>query len=439
MDATAISILVFFVLVFLLGVPGNILTIRVKTKRRRKTSTQTFIIILACADLFLCVFASTAVVGLSITDELFSAKACRGVYAICVASVVQSLLMMTSIAADRCAIMCYPHRKRLDTKYTCLVAGGCLVIATIFAITIGLNTTIQSYGGLVYRCNVDSGSWGMPFQKAMAGLAAFCVIVIILLYAKVYCALRKHRRVQVALGPNLSQDNSSIANKQCSLIHQSRMGPRSGRKSDIGAFDQRRTPNSGGYVATVSSKVHNQCHDERVVREACFNDQEESSNVLVPENPERNQTLAYREQGGQDGNNLPDTLAPNHAHTSKDTDRTLPGNPAGHRATRERMVNESEEIRMKQLCRSERQATTMMLVVTIILIVSWCPSVVSFVAPVQDMVHIAKNKPALYVLLYLLKLTVFISNATNPLVYTLMNKRFRDEAKKMKERSQKVA
>nr|XP_054766929.1 uncharacterized protein LOC129274098 [Lytechinus pictus] len=423
MDATTISILVFFILVFLLGVPGNILTIRIKTKRRRKTSTQTFIIILACADLFLCVFASTAVVGLSITDELFSAKACRGVYTICVASVVQSLLMMTSIAADRCAIMCFPHRKRLDTKYTCLVAGGCLVISTMFAITIGLNTTVQSYGGLVHRCYVVSGSWGMPFQKAMAGLAAFCVIVIILLYAKVYCALRKHRRVQVALGPNLSQDNSSIANKQCSLVHQCRMGPRSGSKSDTGAFDQRKAPNFGGYVATVSSKVHNQCHDERVVREACFNDQEESSNVLVPERPERNQTLAYREQGGQHGNNIPDTLAQHHAHTSKDTDGTHPWHGAG----RERMRNESEGIRMKRLCRSERQATKMMLVVTIILIVSWCPSVASFVAPVQDMVHIAKNKPALYVLLYLLKFTVFISNATNPLVYTLMNKRFRDE------------
>lgn len=427
MDATTISMLVFFNLLFLLGVPGNLLTIRIMTKRRRKTSTQTFIIILACFDLFVCVFAFIAVIGLSITDEIFSLKSCRGVYSICIVSIMQSLLVMTAIAADRYSIVCYPHRKRMTTRSTYLVAGGCLAISTMFATTIGINTrAVQaSDGDLVHRCYMAPDSWGISFKKGMIGLAALCIVAVILLYLMVYWKLRKHRRVQAGLGSNLEQDDSS-STKQCFSVPQSRTKPQDVLgvgETERTVLDQREKPSCAGNVATVSSTVHGKCQDKRVILEASFIEQMESSQ-LPTEMPTIKQNLIYNEGNENDGNQLSDSIARQLVKTPKGNNAVpsfkLDKRPSG---------NGLEGIRgVGSISRSERQATNMMLVVTVILVVSWCPSIVSFATPDQDLVYIAKSKPVLYVVIYLLKFTVFIGNAINPFVYTFMNKRFREES-----------
>ncbi|XP_011661506.2 uncharacterized protein LOC105437029 [Strongylocentrotus purpuratus] len=395
------------------------------TKRRRRTSTQTFIIILACFDLFLCVFAFIAVIGLSITDEIFSLKSCRGVYSICIVSVMQSLLVMTAIAADRYSTVCYPHRKRLTTRSTCLVAGVCLAISTMFATTIGINVrAVQaSYGDLVHRCYMAPDSWGISFKKGMIGLAALCIVAVILLYLMVYWKLRKHRRVQAGLGSNLVQGDSTRT-KQCLSVPQSRM-----KSQDVGVgetertvLDQREKPSCAGKVATVSSTVHGKCQDKRVILEASFIEQRESSQ-LPTTMPKMKQNLIYNEGNINDRNQLSDSIA-RQLVKSPEANNAVPS----FKLDKRHKGNGLEGIRVGSISRSERQATNMMLVVTIILVVSWCPSIVSFATSNQDLVHVAKSKPALYVVIYLLKFTVFISNAINPFVYTFMNKRFREES-----------
>ncbi|XP_038068568.1 C5a anaphylatoxin chemotactic receptor 1-like [Patiria miniata] len=185
--------------VFVFGVPGNCLILRVYWTKARKTSTHVLIMALAWADLSVCLSMSTMIVKLalecggnganSIFFSLIATFADIGVPA--------SLGITALIAADRYDCICRPQ-KRYCTPRRAKVA---VFVVVLFSVMLGFPGGIREY---LYP-PILSINLLQPIAETIAVLTAF--VTIGLCYGKVYAAILKHVKVGGILERTLTQDD----------------------------------------------------------------------------------------------------------------------------------------------------------------------------------------------------------------------------------------
>ncbi|XP_069612018.1 C3a anaphylatoxin chemotactic receptor [Ranitomeya imitator] len=117
---------VFFVVTFLVGVPGNILVLWVTGWKMKKTVNTVWFLNLAVADIACCLSLPFSTVQLYYQEWLFGAALCKIIPAMVVLNMFASVFTLVAISVDRCIQVVLPvwaqnHRSLRMAWLICLV------------------------------------------------------------------------------------------------------------------------------------------------------------------------------------------------------------------------------------------------------------------------------------------------------------------------------
>lgn len=201
------------IVVFLLGVPGNALIIRVFAKKQRKSSTHIFILGLAIADLYVCLATAALVAYWFFEYSIDNPWVCQGGYFSIVLGVYFSLFVTTVIAVERYYAVCRPLDK-VVTPFRARLAMFLSVLAAVIvsapSITFSDIVEGKKNNVTVYMCwpaPDDIVEWGSA--SGMYSVYVISLIMVAILYSKVYYTIRTK-----VLGPTLStKPKASVKSK----------------------------------------------------------------------------------------------------------------------------------------------------------------------------------------------------------------------------------
>ena len=186
-------------LVFVLGVPGNALIIRVFAKKRRKTSTHVFILGLAIADLYVCITTAAMIAYWFLEYDIDSPWVCQCGYYSIVLGVYYSLFVTTVIAVERYYAVCKPH----DKIVTPFRARAAMVLSVVAAAVVSAPSILFSdvIEGTVVDEHHENTTvhmcWPAPDDipewigaTAMYSIYVISLVLVAGLYGKVYTTIR---------------------------------------------------------------------------------------------------------------------------------------------------------------------------------------------------------------------------------------------------------
>ncbi|XP_072047172.1 uncharacterized protein [Amphiura filiformis] len=246
---------VLHALVFILGVPGNALIIRVFAKKQRKTSTHIFILGLAIADLYVCLSTAALIAYWFFEYDIASSLVCQGGYFSVVLGVYYSLFITTVIAIERYYAVCKPHEKivtpfraRLAVVLSVVAAAFVSAPSLLFSDVIEGTVLDENFNNrTVYMC------WPAPDDiaewigaSAMYSIYVLSLVLVAALYGKVYTTIRDK-----VLGPTLSMRPGLSASMR-SIDSTSRRS-----STPLSKIDEAETDNIGKISTTQSPAKSN--------------------------------------------------------------------------------------------------------------------------------------------------------------------------------------
>ncbi|KAK3094618.1 hypothetical protein FSP39_004088 [Pinctada imbricata] len=211
--------IVFYAIIFLLGVSGNTLVVYVVARNKSmQTITNIFITNLAVSDILMCFLAIPFTpLGYFLNSWMFGEVLCHIVPMSQAISVYVSTLTSTAIAVDRYFVIVYPFKPRMKI-FVCL-----LMIVAIWIISISISLPLGIYMSLKpdgenFMCTED---WPRPqagqFFTVTSLVLQYVVpcSIITYCYTKVSLALKKRSRTKIGSGSkNRERDEMEIRRKR---------------------------------------------------------------------------------------------------------------------------------------------------------------------------------------------------------------------------------
>ncbi|XP_038068559.1 D(2) dopamine receptor-like [Patiria miniata] len=421
-----VFMLIFKAAVFVFGVPGNCLILRVYWTKARKTSTHVLIMALAWADLSVCLSMSINIVELalkcagngadSIFFSLIATFADKGV--------AVSLGITAVIAVDRYDCICRPQ-KRYCTPRRAKVA---VFVVVLFSVMLGIPGGIREY---LYP-PILSIDLLEPIAETIAVLIAF--VTIGLCYGKVYAAILKHVQVGGIPERTLTQDDQVTFN-----IDKDRTIPSTQRTSPV-------------QLTTIRSPTTKRRNGSNRNSKTC------STQPLsdAPARVEANASIVDNEVSTI---NLPNTICTTHASFSRRKVLDIPQNANGKlvnpaerdskvglksvsQAVSEQGCSKGEDTNHREATDAgrrhapkrmggavlQRKTTKMLFITSVIFLLTWLPDLIDNAKEIAYLSDSNIDSTFSYISEWL-SFTIFINNAINPLIYGLANKRFRKDCK----------
>ncbi|XP_038068557.1 histamine H1 receptor-like [Patiria miniata] len=419
--------------VFVFGVPGNCLILRVYWTKARKTSTNVLIMALAWADLSVCLSMTVNIVGYALEcggngGDFIIFWLMATVVRIGVAA---SLGITAVIAVDRYDCICRPQRRYCTPRWAKVAVFGVMLFSVIVNIPGGINE-YPLYPPTLGIYILE------PVSQTTAVLIA--LVIIVLCYGKVYAAILKHVKVEGIPERTLTQDDQmQVASKidkdrtmpstqstmprrvQLSAIHShaTKTGNGSERNSKCSAkptshglsrIDAHSTPIVDNEVSTVNLP-NSICTTRASTSRPDIPEVPQNANGKLVHPAERDSKVglksvsqAVSEQGCSKGGDT------NHREAT-DT---------GRRHAPKRVVGTV----------LQRKTTKMLFITTVVFLLTWLPDLIS---NAMEIAYFAGSdidpESTFRIILDWLSFTIFINNAINPLIYGLANKRFRKDCK----------
>ncbi|XP_038068547.1 D(2) dopamine receptor A-like [Patiria miniata] len=427
-DTSILAITLFVrAVVFVIGVPGNCLILRVYWTKARKTSTHILIMALASTDLYVCLILSISIVGLALecggNGEDFS-MLIRTFWYI---GIVASFCITAAIAVDRYDCICRPQRRYCTPRRAKVAAFVIVLFSVLFCIP----GSIRDY---LYPPMLGIDLL-VPIAENIAMLIALVTIGIC--YGNVYAAVLRHVKVG-AIPERTSTQDDQVATK----IDKDRTIPPTQsalpKKNHLSAINNHMAKRGNG--SDRNSKCSTQPPSDAPVRI--------EANTSVVDN-EVSTVI-----------NLADTSStPHQASTSRLDILEVPQNTNGNlvnpaerdfkvgpqsvsQAVSEQDCSKGGD---KNLCGDtntlrrhapkrmggavlQRKTTKMLFITSVVFLLTWLPDLI------DNAIHIAylagsniDPESTFYNIWNWLSFTIFINNAINPLIYGLANKRFRKD------------
>ncbi|XP_038068500.1 vasopressin V1a receptor-like [Patiria miniata] len=134
-DTSILAITLFVkAVVFVFGIPGNCLILRVYWTKARKTSTHVLIMALAWADLSVCLILSISIVGLALECGGNGRDFSMLITTLWDIGIGASFGITAAIAADRYDCICRPQRRYCTPRRAKVAAFVILLFSVIFSI-----------------------------------------------------------------------------------------------------------------------------------------------------------------------------------------------------------------------------------------------------------------------------------------------------------------
>jgi len=213
--------IIFYTIIFLLGVSGNSLVVYVVVRNKCMHSiTNIFITNLAISDIMMCLLAVpfTPISGL-LTSWVFGDALCHIVPMTLGVSVHVSTLTSTAIAIDRYFVIVHPFKPRMKIL-VCI-----LLIVAIWIISISISLPLAIYQRVTwfeeeaaYRCHEY---WPKPTARQFFTVTSLILqyivpcSIITFCYTKVSLVLKTRARARIGMGSqNRDRDELEIKRKR---------------------------------------------------------------------------------------------------------------------------------------------------------------------------------------------------------------------------------
>ncbi|NXP10755.1 C3AR protein, partial [Thinocorus orbignyianus] len=151
--------IVIFVIVFIIGVPGNGLVIWVAGLKMKRSVNVIWFLNLAVADFTCCLSLPFSIVHLALHEHWpYGWFLCKVIPSIIIFTMFASVFILVAISIDRCLLVmkpvwCQNHR---TVKFASLVCGGVWILAFVFCCPVLRYRETSTHGGKT-GCGYGSG------------------------------------------------------------------------------------------------------------------------------------------------------------------------------------------------------------------------------------------------------------------------------------------
>ncbi|XP_063965827.1 gastrin/cholecystokinin type B receptor-like [Lytechinus pictus] len=409
-----IANLTYYLAIVVFGCPGNAVIVQAYAWKKRKTSTDIFIMAQGMVDFIACVFTPTTLIR-STFRSLITVSVCRFASLAGNATALASLLMTAVISIDRYTAVCRPLRRRVTTTWVSIsVAIACVVISSAITIPTDISMDVRYVNETrVKFCYLRRS--GLTHVASFVGILLFgaSFLTNTVCYFKIYHFLRKRAKI-----------HADLVSKEIRVATVSR------NPESSGSSDSSSKPNTRHSPAAVIERddVHShQNLSSSVVAYKKFNDSAVQSNSAGPSNHITLRTYPTRETPS----NL-DSAVTNMSQKYRKT-LSMHSNLTGSGSRPHPVpVPESLDPSEPKLFRKReehdygRRTTRMLLIVTIYFFATWTPLMV--ISSLRPFILLGID-PRLFTFVQILSSLRLTNHVVNFFVYYLVSKSFRKDVR----------
>ncbi|XP_038053910.1 D(2)-like dopamine receptor [Patiria miniata] len=369
--------------IFLFGVPGNCLILRVDWTKTLKTSTHVLIMSLAWADLVACLLAVHRIYGKVAEMARYEVPVFSFIIHAFESTAIGTSVMLSSvIAADRYDCVCRPHRRFFTHKRGKIAAWAAFVFSLVINVPAFIPETLAS---------------GQSLEKAFEVICFVVALVMIALcYCKVYTAIKKHTKVDI-----------KSTTRNCSV---SRLA------------DECSTRPHDSVLKNVKPNIPAVTSVSTFVCKPCSSAAADASRIVESKGvPNHEFDESTFDESGKRWASHPQATLTTHELASKDTQSRVEKNdsyPRQHQGNAGRAQPKADAAVL------QRKTTRMLFITSVVFLLTWLPYWIRVAA-----VFAFFNDSVLHLILRQLSVTLYVNNAVNPLIYGLANRRFRKDCK----------
>ncbi|XP_030829279.1 gastrin/cholecystokinin type B receptor-like [Strongylocentrotus purpuratus] len=390
------------VILFAVGVPGNLLIILTYCKRQQRTSSGVFIIALALADLGVCLMSPVVIYNYIVYYDYPSNSFCKFRYYTNHGLIYVSRFLTIAVAIERYLAVCKPMSKRIPPKYAAVISALCVPIGYIMTIPIAIAFRTLELPGNRTICYPDTSDPAIKWVLRVSFPITFLggLLVVVVCYANIYLVIRRQMRLRARMkgGPGktsgvvskATEDTATTASSDRGTVHTS--------------FDGRSNQEE-------SEETMSGLHHQGVVLAVVGNKNDESVNVVTQPKSGADTdkpSSSTREQHAQDNDGV-------------DSSEKVP--------TSFNCCRKTTKSRSKSNSGSMDSTTKMLLIVTVVYFVSFLPQFITIIIPKEAMNLFKTNHKIGYEIFAFVRRLITINHIVNPFVYGFVNTRFRKDCK----------
>nr|XP_054763190.1 D(2) dopamine receptor-like [Lytechinus pictus] len=403
-DSIAI-LMTYYVLVIVIGIPGNAIILAIYGRKKRKTSTDVLIIGQGIVDILACAFTPAFIVRCSFYS-LVTTGLCRFAYLAETSSAFTSLFFTTVISVDRYLAVCRPLRRRLTKRSSVLTS----VIVVCLGIGINIPGTVFEVvrpGAGDDKC-IQTISYTATLMMSIIFVLLFALslmtssIMYVIIYAFLQKRVKIHNKLVGNVVPIATIQPSNCKEAKSISTDTSNSSVKINSKSPI-------VENISTDIASVKPNDH---HYDNVTNSS--NQSFQSLTLSSTRSPP-----SKRNNPEPDDSTQATILTPENADSSSFINRLCrrqrPNCPR---------VSKSKESDMG------RKTTRMLLVITVYFFVTWMPQIVYSVLPKNVLMTLDRSRvlDTTFDIINSLRLT---NHIVNVFVYSVINNAFRTSLRQM--------
>lgn len=439
-EEVEVILLLYLGAIFLIGVPGNILVLRVYLKRAKSSGTFVFISFVAIADLIICL--STPLPGIFVATRANHPRRiiCKTVTGIFVACSVLSLVSSAVVAFDRYVAVCRPYSKRLSVRTSLILSAVCFMISLICAIPPIIVADISSdkYNPVIcLRADEDGFATTVVMTTVVFTVVFPSIVSTLVFYSLTWKSIRNHRLLGIVNKETFSTSNrlvesSNVVTNEVALSIQNN---ESNDELSTGTHSVVRNPPGKSVPVTISIGESDTMKREKETQVELHRNLKDESRMSI------SSKVIYETHSVQYYHMLPleaqchpgRPAAEDSPHVLSRSTNVTWKKQQRNKATifipkmepaKEKNVN-SQSIKM-----GVQRRITLMLFLTAVLSLTTIPiTLFAKSLTINKMFDIKIYSKLLFHLLYLSGYFGLIKNALDPFIYSLCDKKFRKECK----------
>ncbi|KAJ8033480.1 Alpha-1A adrenergic receptor [Holothuria leucospilota] len=429
-DNLAISI--FLVIISVIGVPGNVLVLKVYCRRARKLSTYVFISFMAVSDLFLCVLSPLHTAFILVTDPGKKQVLCNAGIFISAVCRILSFLTSAVVAFDRYVAVSWLNTKRLSVPTSLILSMTCAVCSVILSIPafFVVSVSLEEYDFISCKRRSDFH----PFVQIGVIIAYSTIftsaVVTITCYALAWRSIRNQRiinNLSLQVPTNTGSNNFALVDVRYTIEGKklTNMSPNVETPSIPFLNTNQNTKGS----RPIEGKLASNDHEFEVGRYKAskIDLSEEStskSNPVIPNIP-----LMLPES-----TDVPKNKKSPQNLLEEDQNRGIPGSRCapthGNKDVKKSPALTASTARTKRPKLTvilQRRITIMLFLIAAIQLTTMPIGMLARSVPDSKLRDVKYTSEVLFVIIRVAEYLGFINNAVNPFIYNLFDKRFRKE------------
>ena len=408
MDSEAWMKTILDLIIMVIGIPGNLLIILVYSSKQIKLSAHVLIIGLGVSDFIVCLTRCLSV--FNNVPELTKYKddsviLCKIQYFLKFWSIFSSVFLTTCIAVDRYFVICKPFGHVMTFRSAKLALAICMTLSFIFSLPPLVLFGLSDHGD-VTKCSIkklenDAGVYIISGTLLIVG--SLSPVLIVCLYLKMAWTMGRRNRVSAVAAVSSSVQMQNITRGHAFNFNIS-----------VNSAPPRLVPEDCEVwvITTDWSKVAAMMnHDQKTL----------SSNKTDCKHKREKILTETHSEGASPGASTQKNNLSKGKHSDKRQEK--------YHVTFQPLQNERKAVANQHIRNVSAKLTKMLLVIVSVFIATWAPSMITtIILPWERLNVIKTSRYGVYMVIIFTSKLFLINHAINPVVYGLLNQRFRIDA-----------